>query len=142
MTTTYEVVGGTPATNAGPHEARTIRRATTNEGLVQMMSEIADGVFVAWADCTTCHQHVAYCRCTDGPVEPVYVTRWREARFAQSLDPSRQDPKQFVVDRSKPLRRVPDPFHVPEPVDQVEEKVDDGLDKALAAVAGVDGKTD
>jgi hypothetical protein len=45
------------------------------------LSEIDDGVFVAWDRChssTTTRHSISECKCKGGPTEPPYVTKWRE----------------------------------------------------------------
>jgi hypothetical protein len=84
----YETTDGTPAVEHGTHEPRTIVRTNTtgDEVSTYMMSEIGDGVFVQWSQCATCSSGVATCTCTDGPQEPAYITKWRDARFERSLN--------------------------------------------------------
>ena len=84
----YETTDGTPAVAHGTHEARTVVRTTTtgDEVSTYMMTEIGDGVFVQWSQCAGCSNGVAACTCTDGPKEPAYISRWRDARFDRSLD--------------------------------------------------------
>lgn len=84
----YEITDGTPAVAHGTHEPRTLVRTTTtgDDTSVYMMTEISDGVFVQWSQCAGCSNGVATCKCKDGPQEPGYITKWRDDRFARSLD--------------------------------------------------------
>lgn len=81
---TYETISGTPPDAVEAHEPRTIRQLRNNS-LTQMMSEIDDCLFAAWAECRKCKKHVANCTCTGGPTEPEYITRWRQERFASGI---------------------------------------------------------
>lgn len=81
----YETVRGTDANQDEQHEARLMKR-TTPDGIVQMMSEIGDGVFVAWSTCRSCRNQIVECACPGGPVEPEYMQKWRDERFTKSFD--------------------------------------------------------
>lgn len=84
----YETTDGTPAVEHGTHEPRTVKRTTTtgDEVEVHMMSEIGDGVFVQWSQCSSCTKGITTCTCAGGPQEPAYISRWRDARFERSLN--------------------------------------------------------
>lgn len=87
-THTYETVEGTEPHAHVEHEPRTIQHTATldNDHDLSMMTEIGDGVFVAWSSCRKCGKRVYECRCVGGPVEPDYIKRWREARFDKELN--------------------------------------------------------
>lgn len=84
----YETTEGTPAVPHGTHQPRTVVRTNTtgDEVSTYMMSEIGDGVFVQWSQCTACSKQVSACTCQDGPKEPDYIGRWRDQRFDRSLN--------------------------------------------------------
>lgn len=84
MNATYETIDGTDANVDEQHEPRTVR-ADMSEGLSHMMSEIGDGVFVAWSQCRRCLDTIKRCNCPDGPTEPKHITEWREKRFIESF---------------------------------------------------------
>lgn len=61
------------------------------------VSIVDDGLHVAWDHCWSCKKHITRCGCLTGPMEPVYITRWRTKQFpvagdvpAESLAPAQQ----------------------------------------------------
>lgn len=84
MATKYELVEGTEPSEADQHEPRTIKRMN-DDSSVYMMTEIEDGVFVAWGECSSCRNRVATCKCSNGPVQPGYMQKWRDNRFEMSI---------------------------------------------------------
>ena len=88
--TSYETLSGTTPNSDEHHQPRVMRshRPAKNEDpeLRQMMSEIEDGVFVAWTDCASCRKNLNSCGCINGPVEPKYIGPWRDRRFVTSFD--------------------------------------------------------
>lgn len=88
-TNQYTTTAGTEAKPYVAHEPRTIER--DNNGELYMMSEIGDGVFVQWSQCRKCNKRIGECKDIGGPVEPDYITRWRDARFNRELK-ERPDP--------------------------------------------------
>lgn len=84
LSSNYETIEGDEPHPEARHEARTIVRSR-NDGLVQMMTEIDDGVFVAWMKCDGCNKSVQDCGCKTGPKMPAYIERWRDDRFEKSL---------------------------------------------------------
>lgn len=82
---TYETVAGSTPDVDEQHEPRTVQH-TRPDGSVHMMTEIGDGIFVAWATCRTCSKQVPACTCKGGPVEAEYMSRWRDERFTKSFD--------------------------------------------------------
>lgn len=80
----YETTEGSEPHPEVKHEPRTIVRSR-NDGLVQMMTEIDDGVFVAWMKCSGCSKDVQDCTCKAGPQMPAYIEKWRDDRFDKSL---------------------------------------------------------
>lgn len=92
MTSDYQTVEGTEPTAHGVHEPRTIKRVITPDPRfdkdhdLHMMTEIGDGVFVAWSGCRRCGVRVYDCKCTDGPKAPDHIDQWRQKRFAKDLN--------------------------------------------------------
>lgn len=84
MPSKYATIEGTEPSEDAPHEARTILRSE-DDGSMYMMTEIEDGVFVAWGECRSCSQRVHRCKCKTGPVMADYVARWRDERFEKSV---------------------------------------------------------
>ena len=84
MKHTYENVEGTEPDVDEQHQPRTTKHFDDGE-LVQMMTEIGDGTFVAWTDCRACKKRVKDCACPGGPVEPEYMMKWRDQRFTHSF---------------------------------------------------------
>ena len=80
----YEMAEGSDPHPDVKHEPRTIVRSR-NDGLVQMMTEIDDGVFVAWVKCAACAKAAPDCTCKSGPQMPAYIEQWRNDRFDKSL---------------------------------------------------------
>ena len=121
--TDCELISGTPESATEPHDARTLIHPTAG-----LMSEIEDGIFVAWDTCRRCRKNVSAgsCKCPEGPQEPEYITRWRQARFATSLTdrlaPRLPTPKGLDLD----IRQEPAPSPSP--------SVEQGLDAAIEAV--------
>ncbi len=104
MTATYETVEGTTPTRWGKHERRTVQRNVSADGQfhdhddIHMMTEIGDGVFVAWTNCRRCTKRVYDCTCNGGPVEPHYMEKWRNVdRFAKEMN-ARPDPSYEMLD--------------------------------------------
>lgn len=77
----YETVAGTPPDLDEQHELRTIVRRDEDDQMLYMLTEIADGTFVAWDQCARCNKRVNDCSCPSGPVEPGYIARWRTDRM-------------------------------------------------------------
>jgi len=126
---TYETLEGTRPSMDEAHEPRLLARTTRNEGLVQMMSEIGDGLFCAWGSCARCHETVQQCKCAFGPQEPEYIRKWRDERFETSVQKRLSEPEpeddSFSRPLASPIRRTT--FSEP-------TKIDSGLDDVLAAV--------
>lgn len=53
------------------------RTQGTNPPMFHVLSEIDDGVFVAWDFCRRDGRTISECTCKQGPQEPKYVTQWR-----------------------------------------------------------------
>jgi hypothetical protein len=82
----YETVAGTEPTSATDrNEPRTITKTTITG--VCMMSEIDNGVFVAWTNCAKCTKVTTQCICPTGPTEPAHIQEWRTKRFEGSMRP-------------------------------------------------------
>lgn len=96
---TYETTEGTEPTPYAEHQPRTVKHVVTvdHPELVSMMTEIGDGVFVAWTDCRKCQQHITRCACPQGPTEPEYMKPWRDKRFKRGLN-DRPDPSYDMLD--------------------------------------------
>lgn len=95
-------------------DALRVAAENSTPGSSYMMTEIEDGVFVAWGDCANCSKRVATCTCKGGPTMPAYMEKWRDERFAKSL-----------------RHRKPAAAEVEDKV--VEDSVDEGLDAAIEA---------
>lgn len=80
----YETIEGTKPEAHVQHEPRTVTRERGDE--FWMMTEIGDGTFVQWGNCTKCTKRVRDCQCVGGPVEPDYMKRWRDERFDRDLN--------------------------------------------------------
>lgn len=95
---TYETVAGTEPVAHAAHEPRTLVGTTTTGDVkaLKMMTEIGDGVFVAWDTCKRCGKHISHCACPDGPQEPHYMQAWRDKRFERSLD-ARPEPSYSLL---------------------------------------------
>lgn len=89
-----EMMSGTEPAAYVEHEFRLVRKEGAEPSA--LYSEIEDGIFVAWDVCRRCMQHVSQCKDKDGPQEPAHITRWRQARFENSL---RARPAPEVADR-------------------------------------------
>lgn len=102
MTSQYETVEGTEPTAHGVHEPRTIKRNISPDGRfdqdhdLHMMTEIGDGIFVAWTECRRCQVRVYDCKCPEGPAEPPYMKKWRDERFEKDLN-ARPDPSYELI---------------------------------------------
>lgn len=81
----YETIEGTEPSVDEPHEARTIQHTVKDTEQVYMMTEIEDGVFVAWTTCRACSKHITACSCKDGPQMAEYMKKWRDERFERSI---------------------------------------------------------
>ncbi len=88
----YETAGETPE--------RTITRRENGE-IVMMMTEIGDGVFVAWDRCNRCAVHIRDCVCAGGPKERDVIARWREERKPK---PSRYEQQQAAAGNADQVR--------------------------------------
>lgn len=116
-----------------PHRPR-INLEDPRTFMTGLVSEIEDGIFVAWDICAGCLKHVTMCRCGT-PKEPKYITEWRKNRFDRSIK-DRFSPKQKVYDDEDrpplrpPVREIPTPVET----ETVADQVDDGLNAALDAV--------
>lgn len=135
MTSTFETLDGTPPQVDAPHEARTLRH-TRNDGVITMMSEIADGQFVAWAYCARCHDGVMHCRCANGPVEPEFIGRWRTERFEPSVS-DRLNPPEKDLD-ARPLSSPIQTRALPSGKKAVTAAIDNAIDAVRAAKAARD----
>jgi hypothetical protein len=82
--TEYQTVDGAAPQSNVQHEARKVRR-NDGGGELHMMTEIGDGVFVQWSQCSRCGKHVSECADAGGPLEPDYMKVWRNQRFQQSF---------------------------------------------------------
>lgn len=80
----YDTEAGTEPSVEARHQARTVAHRE-GEDLVQMMTEIEDGLFVSWSRCKACARHARDCNCASGPTEPDYAKGWREKRFERSF---------------------------------------------------------
>lgn len=60
-------------------EGLTVKPTQGAIGMFHVLSEIDDGVFVAWDRCHngSSRHSIAECKCKGGPTEPPYVTKWR-----------------------------------------------------------------
>lgn len=147
--TKYDTIEGTAPSEEVQHQSRVITR-TEDDGMVYMMTEVEDGVFVQWSQCHSCSQSPAGCTCKTGPVLPPYIAKWRDQRFEKSIrhrkstKPETQDDDaqaeydnapelQKVLERASASSTVKRTRKRQEPADQTAETVDDGLDAALAA---------
>lgn len=83
--TDYETIEGSDPEPLVEHEPRLIE-ASDGGTIKVMMSEIGDGVFVAWDICHRCKLHVAQCSCVGAPTEPPHITHWRDERFEKELN--------------------------------------------------------
>lgn len=139
----YEVVSGTKPAPYVEHDPRTIEHRTIvgDDTDLNMMTEIGDGVFVAWSNCRKCNARVASCKCSGGPVEPEYIKRWRDdKRFAKELG-ERPEPAfellpailDWVRERGYTVEKV-ETEEPDEKVGDLATAVDAGLDNALDAV--------
>lgn len=52
-------------------------------GMLHALSQIDDGINVAWDTCARCKTTLSYCTCST-PQEPPYITRWREEYLART----------------------------------------------------------
>jgi hypothetical protein len=138
---TYVTLEGTDPSVSEPHEARLLSRTTRNEGLVQMMSEIGDGLFCAWGSCARCHETVQQCKCAFGPQEPEYIRRWRDERFETSVQKRLSDPVHEDDSFNRPLRSPLDTRRTElKSVDST--KIDNAMDEAMAAVKAAQEPTE
>ena len=101
MPISYEAVEGTKPGPYTKHDARTLQKVITpgphhDDHDLHMMTEIGDGVFVAWTNCRTCTKRVANCKCAGGPVEPPYMVRWRQERFEKELNARPEPPIEAI----------------------------------------------
>lgn len=85
---TYEMTEGTPPTEFGVHEPRTMKHTATHgdDTDLFMMTEVGDGTFVQWSSCRSCNKKVALCTCPGGPVTPHYMEPWKANRFAREVN--------------------------------------------------------
>lgn len=116
-----------PSTSADGQE---VRRTQGKTGMFHVLSQIDDGVHVAWDMCRGGGQthSIANCQCRGGPVEPPYVTKWREEWIAKR-------DKKAAKEADKALTELA--VRVETPV-QVEPTMGDkALDAALEAVEAV-----
>lgn len=105
----YEVIEGTEPSPDEPHEPRAIEHTVIDEGRVYMMTEIEDGVFVAWDKCRSCSKIIRECSCKTGPVMADYMKRWRDERFERSIRhrrPSEKAEKKSEVDLTPAINAV------------------------------------
>lgn len=58
------------------------RTQGTSPQMFHVLSEIGDGVFVAWDFCRRDGKPISQCTCKQGPEEPKYVTQWRLEHLA------------------------------------------------------------
>jgi hypothetical protein len=71
------------------HEPRVLEHMVTHPDTtyeMSVMSEIGDGVYIAWSTCSRCTKHYSTCSCPEGPLEPAHITRSRAARWNRSFD--------------------------------------------------------
>lgn len=114
------------------HEPRVLEHMVTHpDGTYEMsvMSEIGDGVYIAWSSCRRCSKQYVVCSCKEGPLEPEHITKARAARWAGSFDTrpdlgvDREVIRKVVTelrDRGYVVGEIPDPI-----VKEVEVKVAD-----------------
>lgn len=107
-------------------EGMEVKRTQGQMGMFHVLSQIDDGVFVAWDRCRSTNSHpISECTCKGGPTEPPYVTKWREEYLAKR-------DKKAAKEADKALdvleRRIETPVQV---VPTMGEKA---LDAALDAV--------
>lgn len=132
--TSYETVEGTVPTTHGKHEPRTVKKVIVPDRFhddhdLVMMTEIGDGVFVAWTNCRRCNNRVYGCKCPEGPQEPPYMKKWRDERFAKDLN-TRPDPSYDLLDSVLEWARERG-YTVTKPVELTEEEWDEEA-KALS----------
>lgn len=97
---TYEQRDGVTPVNATAPQAnpRTIVKSHPDKG-THMMTEIDNGVFVAWVNCSKCSKTTPTCMCPAGPTEPPYIKEWRENRFKESRRYQPPKPLTDLTDR-------------------------------------------
>lgn len=118
----YETIEGDTPHERVQHEARTVKHAIDGS-LVSMMTEIGDGVFVAWGECRRCSERVTNCTCSDGPSEPPFMQKWRDERFEKSFN-TRPEPTievlasviDFLTERGYTVEKPVDPASKPQDV--------------------------
>ena len=91
-----------------------------------MLSQIDDGVFVAWDRChssSTTRHSIPDCKCKGGPTEPHYVTKWRE----EWIEKRNKDNKKVIDSLKKDARREVG-------LEPLAATVSDGIETATAAV--------
>lgn len=113
----------TPDTDA---VTRSKERSSYEGEKFHMLSQIDDGVFVAWDRChsTSSSRHsIPDCKCKGGPTEPHYVTKWRE----EWIEKRNKDTKKVIDSLKKDVRREVG-------LEPLPTTVSDGIDTATAAV--------
>lgn len=124
-----EVIVRTPAEELVPDatpEGITTERTQGQIGMFHALSQIDDGVYVAWDVCRRCHQVLARCECKQ-PEEPKYITAWRQEYLAK---------KRKAEDKATKKEQTPVQVDPPEP--PLSDKVDEAIETALEAVKGVE----
>lgn len=101
---------------------------------VHMMTEIDDGLFVAWTTCAACLKQVTMCGCGSGPSQPAYITQWRNeraerARMAQSSPVRNQDDDEGVSVEEQPTSKPND--GLPTALDRALAAAQERLDRNL-----------
>lgn len=123
-----EVITRSPAEEIVPDavplpEGVTTERTQGEIGMFHALSQIGEGVYVAWDTCRRCNLQLRKCECKTGPMEPGYITKWREEFLGKPV-------------KTKKEKETPVQVAVPDPV--LTDKVDQALEAALEAVEGVE----
>lgn len=106
-------------------EGKTVVPTQGAIGMFHVLSQIGDGVFVAWDRCHNgvSRHPISECKCKGGPTEPPYVTKWRE-EFITKRD---KDTKKAIDALKKDARQEVG-------LEPLATTVDDGIETAKAAV--------
>lgn len=115
-----EPVQVTPESDA---VSRSKQKATYEGEKFHMLSQIDDGVFVAWDRCRKCNKAVSECKDKGGPTEAPYVTAWRQ----EWIDKRDKETKKVIDTPKKEARQTVG-------LEPLTATVSDGIDTAMEAV--------